>query len=377
MAAVLSSDMDNTDKVVGFIEECKAMGLKVLPPNVNRGIHKFSVSEQGEIIYGLGAIKGAGEAAIENIVEQRELDGPYQDLFSFCQRLDTHKVNRRVLEPLIKSGAMDDFGVERAVLSASVDRALKSAEQKLKNEAAGQNDLFGGIAADAATDVTVDYVDVPAWSELDRLRAEKETLGMYVSGHPLNAYQEDLSHMTLVAMNALATKRGKTAKIAGILLSKRLITTRTGRRMAVLTLEGLAGRLEITLFSQLFDAVAHDLEADQVYIVSGKVEDDDYTGGVRMVAETIEPLMVVREQMIRKLMLTAANPNQVNLIMQSLPDLIQPYLGGECPISIAYQNNDAKAELQLAANWQVRPSAELLKQLEKIFGAETITVRYA
>ncbi|HMQ12303.1 MAG TPA: DNA polymerase III subunit alpha, partial [Candidatus Competibacter phosphatis] len=219
MAAVLSSDMDKTDKVVVFIEECRRMDLKLVPPAINASEYRFTVGATGEILYGLGAIKGAGEGAIEALWRERERGGPFRDLFDLCQRVDLRKLNRRVLEALVRSGAFDALGANRATLMAQLPEALRLAEQHSRNDAAGQNDMFG-LATAEETPARVPYVaavtagtNQPAvqpgctamppagcsgnnvqreWDEEERLRGEKETLGVYLTGHPINRLKSEL-----------------------------------------------------------------------------------------------------------------------------------------------------------------------------------------
>ena len=186
--------MDNTDKVVIFVEDCKHLKLSLLAPNINSGFFKFTVNDKDEIIYGLGAIKGVGEAAIELIVEERDTNGAYTDLFDFCARLDLRKVNKRVLEAIIKSGAMDVFDVHRASLFASIVPATHAADQQSKNAQSGQDDMFAMF--DDSPKMDVDYVDTKPWREDVRLRSEKEALGYYLSGHPILRYAEELKQFT-------------------------------------------------------------------------------------------------------------------------------------------------------------------------------------
>ncbi len=374
MAAVLSSDMDNTDKVVGFIDECQRMKLQITPPNINQGFYQFTVNDEGKIVYGLGAIKGAGQAAIEYLVEEREAHGRYHDLFEFCDRVDTHKVNRRVLDPLIRSGAMDEFEHNRATLLASINNALKHADQLAKDAQVGQESLFGGgddVHAQPKQYRITDMADQPT-----RLRGEKETLGIYISGHPMQAYEEDMRKFTSTPLNGLSSFRQKNATVGGMLLSVRPIITKSGRRMAVIVIEDRTSRMEITLFSRLFDEMREQLEIDKVYIIKGKVEDDDFTGGVRMIAESIKLVDEVREQFIKRIVLRVHDQQQVDQLLEQLPEITKPYRNGHCPISISYQSNDAKAELMLGSNWRVKPKAEFIDQLYALWGESDVAVKY-
>ena len=213
MAAVLSADMDNTDKVVIFIGESRALGLRVEPPDINRCAFEFTVDGEDGIRYGLGAIKGAGEAAIESIIVERDGNGPFEDLFDFCRRVDTRKANRRVIEALVRSGALDELGPGRASMMASLTLALQGAEQHGRDQTTGQNDLFGGAVA--ASEVENPFSSAPQWSEEERLAGEKDTLGLYLSGHPITRFEAELGHFTSVRLSDLRAKPGDTQIVAG------------------------------------------------------------------------------------------------------------------------------------------------------------------
>lgn len=375
MAAVLSSDMDNTDKVVGFVTECERMKLNVVSPDVNRSDYMFTVDDQGQVIYGLGAIKGVGQAAIEHIVEKRVAHGPYTHLYEFCQRLDAHKINRRVLEALIKSGAFDSLNVNRATLFASINCAIKAADQKSKADLIGQNDLFGGTSV-AESDIDLAYVDTPPWPEQDKLQFEKDTLGRYISGHPFRIYAQELSRVISCSIAQLRTRRRKDTQVAGMLIAQRNVITKSGRRMAILKLEDESGDIEITLFSKLYEDVKEQLAVDNIYIVKGKLEDDKFTGGVRMVADSVTTLDAFRMQQIKRLIFNVDTEQQAAQMLDQLPQLLDGYRGGSCPICVRYQGGDARAELRLGSSWSVEPKGSLLKELEKEFGQETLVVEY-
>lgn len=370
MAAVLSSDMDNTDKMVDFIHECHYMGLEILPPTINRGHYYFTVNVKGQIEYGLGAIKGVGEAAVLHIVACRETEGKFKGLFDFCHRVDLRKVNRRVLEPLIRSGAMDDFDVSRASLSESLDRALQSAEQKNRNEEFGQHDLFSN---ESEKEVVESYIVKSEWNTAERLKGEKETLGLYVTGHPLDSCEKEIKSFGAVDISQLNIS--ESAVVVGMMMGIRTIMTRSGRRMAVLALEDRTGRIEITLFSDLYQKVAVDLDNNAVLVVRGSVEKDDYTGGFRLVADTLMTLNQVREQMVKRLLIRV-DGKEVDQLLAQLPFVIESYIGGQCPITIAYQGETAAAEFVLGDAWKIKPSGELLNRLSQLYGNEKVKFEY-
>ena len=373
MAAVLSSDMDNTDKVVSFVNECKAMGLTVIPPDINQGHYHFTVNDEGEIVYGLGAVKGVGEAAIEHIVADREQNGLYNNLFEFCHRLDLHKVNKRVLEPCVRSGAFDVFGQERSTMFASIQAAMKAAEQKNRDALIGQSDLFGSAEE---VEAPVDYVKVKAWSERQRLEGEKLTLGLYITGHPITAYVSELAGITSVSISALQTYTKSEVSIAGMITSLRVITMKNGRRLCVIMLEDQTGSIEVTIFNKLFEVIRDQLVQGEIFVIRGKIEDDKFSGGVRIVAENLQSLNDYRSQLAKRILINVDQQMQVDRVLSELPNIIEPYKG-KCPVNIAYDTGEIKAELALGKHWSVSPVGELLEKISDVCGADKVIVEYS
>jgi DNA polymerase III subunit alpha len=376
MASVLSSDMDNTDKVVGFLKECIAMKLPVVPVNVNISYTSFVVEGSGSILFGLSAIKGVGQAASDNIVHEREENGPYKSLFDFCCRVDMHKVSRRGLEPLIKSGAMDDFGKDRAVLMASVNQAIQAANQHKRNQDRGQVDLFASADDDSVLDVTCEYVEVPAWDRLTLLRAEKATIGFYQSGHPFDVYQHEFNKLHMVKISQLGREMGRSARVAGILTGVRTIMTKSGRKMAIIVVEDNTSTCEITLFNRLYKDVIELLVVDEPIVIVGKVEKDKYTGGAKMLAEKIMTLLEVREQHVRRLILNLPEELRTVDAVSQLTTIVKPFVGGRCPITIGYKTESTQADIQLGDKWRVKPDLNLVKQLRNYYGEDNVMLEY-
>lgn len=374
MASVLSSDMDNTDKVVGFIKECERMKLTVRPPSINEGEYQFTVNPDGEIIYGLGAIKGVGQAAVLHIVAQRNDRGAFNHLFDFCQRVDLHVISRRVLEPLAKSGAFDAFDKGRATIFSSINRGIQMADQASQAAKLGQDDLFGGAADETAN---IEYVATEPWLEREKLQFEKDTLGHYISGHPFNTYQHELANVVSCSIQSLTQRHRKEAKISGILIAQRVILTKKGKHMAVVKLEDQSAAIEVTVFPKLFEAARDLLQNDTVLIVSGKVEDDTFTGGKRIVADTLESLDAYRQQRAKCLVLNVDSEVQVAQLLEGLPRVVADYRGGNCPLVVHYQSKGAKAQLVLGDEWKVRPQEALLQELERVCGKSAVQVSYA
>ncbi len=377
MAAVLSSDMDNTDKVVGFIQECRLMKLTVRPPHINEGCYSFTVNAQGEIVYGLGAIKGVGESLIQDVVSCREKGGDFVDLFSFCLRIDTGKLTRRALEPFIRSGAMDIWQKPREVLLANVDNALQYANQQRRNLQHGQGDLFAGDDVEAVVVQDNDYLSAQPWSDLQRLQAEKASTGLYLTGHPLDAHADELQAMTKTRVSGLADALNTVVVLAGIIVNLRVITTRTGKRMALLTVEDTTGRVEVTLFNEVYQDVALKLEGSTIFLFKGEVAKDDYTGGVKLVVDAVLPFEEARERLLRGLTIQVDNEKMADTLIRGLPDLIRDNGVGRCPVNIDYRNNPVKAQLQLGDQWRIKPSTEFLSRLYELCGRDKVQLHFS
>lgn len=371
MAAVLSSDMDNTDKVVMLVEETRSMQLEVLPPNINHSEFHF-VARNQQIIYGLGAIKGLGEGAIESITATKHQEGLFKDLFDFCERVDLRKVNRRALEALIKSGALDDLAPHRAMLYANLEKAIQMAEKKAKDAAHGQSDLFA--QADGAREIP-DLIEVPEWSDPQRLQGEKETLGLYLTGHPILAYIPELKHIANFRIANARPEPDKKVIIAGFLISLRIVKTRKGKRMAIATLDDQSGRIDVTLFDQEYEKYRAYLQHDKLLIAQGVVMHDEFSGGLRMRANQILDLSTARQQFAKRLLITVDTPSPEFSTL--LAEKLQIYCQGRCPVYIQYQQANASAELKLGDAWRVHPEEELLQNLRDWLGENQVALEYS
>ena len=301
MAAVMTADMDNTEKVVGLVDECIRMKLKVLPPDINSGVYRFNVDETGAIVYGIGAIKGVGEGPIEAILTAREKDGHFKDLFDFCARIDLKKVNKRVIEKLIYAGALDRLGPHRAAMMASLNDAVKAASQHHQAESFGQTDLFG-VLTQAPDEIEKKYTQVAPWPEKVWLEGERDTLGLYLTGHPINAYLRELTKYTSCRLKDLTpTRRDQSVTVSGLVIAARVMTTKRGSRIGIMTLDDRSGRMEVMLFSDALDRYAEMLEKDKILVVSGQVSFDDFNGGLKMSAREVMDLGSAREKYARGL----------------------------------------------------------------------------
>ncbi|WP_373948505.1 DNA polymerase III subunit alpha [Vibrio pomeroyi] len=376
MAAVMTADMDNTEKVIGLVDECFRMKLKLLPPDINSGLYRFNVDEDGAIVYGIGAIKGVGEGPIEAIIEARNKGGYFKDLFDFCARLDLKKVNKRVIEKLILSGALDRLGPHRAAMMASLPDAVKAASQHHHAESFGQSDMFG-VLTDAPEEVEHKYTQVPKWPEKVWLEGERETLGLYLTGHPVNAYIKELAKYTSCRLkDATPTRRDQSLTIAGLVIAARVMTTKRGTRIGLMTLDDRSGRMEVMLFSDALDRYAELLEKDKIVVVSGQVSFDDFNGGLKMSAREVMDLGSAREKYARGVSISI-DQSQINgQFFERFGQILEPYRAGTVPVNVYYQRADARARLTLGTEWRVTPSDTLLDELKQLLGNSQVELEF-
>ena len=373
MAAVLSSDMDNTDKVVNFIEECKAMALTVLPPDINIGEYKFVARDHRTVSYGLGAIKGVGEGAVAAILQEREARGAYGDLFSFCQRIDLKKINRRALEALARSGALDGLGEHRACVFMHLEAAVQGAEQAARNAAVGQNDLFGEGEKNHGM---VKYLTVKPWRKRQLLQGEKDTLGYYFSGHPIAQYEEELNALAVCPLGTLQTDGITHRKIAGFIVTLRAMNTKRGDRMAFLSVDDDKGRMEVAVFSDVYQTHRDLLQKDQLVVIEGEVDKDEYSGGLRMSANRIYSMEQARV-LYGKHMAIHCDPQTLTAeAIEALVKALTPYRGGRCPVHIYYKNAVGEGVLQLGNEWCVFPSDDMMDAVVDVVGEGRVHMVY-
>jgi DNA polymerase-3 subunit alpha len=407
MAAVLSSDMDKTDKVVTIIDECNRMGLGVEPPDVNASQYMFAVSGPKSIRYGLGAIKGVGHAAVENMLAEREAHGPFRDLRDLCRRLDLNRVNRRVLEALIRSGACDSMGSmrNRATLMHQLPAAMQAADQSTRARQAGQTDLFGlaepplaplaagaagsALGVDRATGGVQLHETLPEWSEAVRLAGERETLGLYLTGHPIAEYERELKPIISGRIADVGGAKpvgagkdrdgeggggnqwrgpGRSVTIAGLVLEVR---KRGGRTSFIL--DDRSGRLEVTMFEDVYQQYRTLVAKDAILVVDGGLRWDDFIDDWRLAAKKIMDVDQAREQYARNLVLRWPMDASVTALERAL----QPSRGGRCAVAIRYSRGDAAALLQFGEQWKVKPSRELIERLGLLVGRDAVELYYS
>jgi DNA polymerase III subunit alpha len=372
MAAVLSADMAHTDKVVMMIEDCEMLGIKILCPNINQSFWKFTVNAPNEILYGLGAIKGAGEGAIESIIEQREKLGPFENLQDFINKIDTKKVNRRVLEALVRSGAFDSFGIDRGHLIASMEGALQTAEQQNKQKAQGQFDLFGDDKIEPKNQIQYDHV--PKWTLLEKLRGEKDTLGLYLSGHPMGPYAHEFQNMAITPLRSISVGDA-VIKVAGIICQIRFLQTKRGDRMAILTIDDSTRKIDVTVFSDILNDVREAIVKDNLVIVDGTVSVDNFTQGLRVTAKGILGMGQARTRFAKFLKINLPE-KQGSEALSQVKTLLQSHQNGTFPVVCQLQHEQGQVHLKLGQKWRCIPENALLESLQKCLGETAVSVEY-
>ncbi len=377
MAAVMTSEMTNTDKIVGLYDECLRMGLTVTPPDINVGKHHFSVNENGEIVYGIGAIKGVGEGPIEALINARNEGGIFKDLFDLCARVDLKKINRRTFESLIMSGAFDKLGPHRAALAKNLEDALKASDQHAKDEAIGQADMFG-VLTETHEEVENAYAHTPPYSEKQILEGEWETLGLYLSSHPVSRYLKELSHYTSTRLKELVpNRRGQMSTVAGLVVASRIAVTKKGNRLGIATIDDRSGRLDLTLFGEALEQFADKLQRDSVIIVTGQVSFDDFSQGLRMSVRDLMTLDDARSRYAKSLAISLEEKQITPSFIKQLKGILEPAIGGSLPINIYYLGSQGRALLKMGVQWSITPTDEVLYRLTEMLGENAVELEFA
>ncbi len=385
MAAVMSAELHNTDRLVTLKDDCRQLIITLQAPDINTSDYHFSVPDNVTILYGLGAIKGVGRAAVESLIDERKVNGPYKSLSEFCRRVDHDKINRRALEAMVKSGAMDSFGESRRGMMQQVPEALKGADQEAKAAAAGQNDMFG-LAEPAAEIEDNKPAQLAEWQERLLLSAEKEALGLYLTGHPFDAVRSDARYLAdgklgdMIAEPAPQSSKGernfaqakREATVAGLIVDVR----KRGNRVSVV-LDDDTGRMEVSLFSEAFQEFRHLLVKDEIVIVTGGMRYDDFIGSWTINVKNVLHIDRVIESRAKSMVLCLTPNGQGEKLFARLHDLLLPFREGNCDVSVRYIGDNAAARLSLGPEWAVRPSRELRDKLTELLGNNNVRLLYA
>ncbi|MEM7279165.1 MAG: OB-fold nucleic acid binding domain-containing protein, partial [Pseudomonadota bacterium] len=388
MAAVMSADIDNTDKLVTLKADCGAIGVTVLPPDINQSVYGFNPVTESAILYGLGALKGVGRNVIEAMVAEREAHGPFESLAQLCQRMGRQGVNRRAYEALIKAGALDSLDSNRRAVLAALPDALKSADQAAQAVAAGQDDMFGVAPPppQQTNEPGSRQTEIACWTDMERLTAEKEALGLYLSGHPFGTVSEDAGYFTSASLGQLAStpepsspggeknyaRRGIPVTVAGLVMDIR----KRGNRVTFI-LDDNTAQMEVSLFAEAWLNFKHIVTKDSIVVVEGTVRYDDFIGGWRVAAKRVEAIDRVIEDRANKLVLSIRPNGHGEQLFYQLQEMLMPYREGQCGVLVNYTGATAKARLSMPESWSVRPCRELREQLEGLLGPQSVRLFYA
>lgn len=381
MAAVLSADMDNTEKVVTMIDDCRQLGLSIVPPDINASDYRFTVDDQNRIVYGLGAIKGAGEAALDIILQERQSNGVFQSVVDLCKRVNSQKVTRRILETLIKAGAFDQCGNNRRSVMAFLPEALRMADQYHRDSLIGQTDLFGGAMAVRQNEESA----CPAlleWQERERLTHEKEVLGLYLTGHPIEAYLGELQHLVshrlvdLVEADDQQKWYQQPVTLAGLVSDVRVQSTDRGKR-AFIQLDDQSAYYEMLVFADVYERDVEFIQKEEVLIIEGKLNTDQRTNTTRLRVEKLHNMQTARQAFARRLLI-GVDQKQAN---DGFWDTIQSMMtddpeGLACPVVVQYQNDNASVQVRLGQNVALLMSDQNIRSLKEKLGDTAVNVDY-
>jgi DNA polymerase-3 subunit alpha len=389
MAAAMSADIDNTDKLVILREECAAIGIELIPPHVNHSNYLFTVADERQVKYGLGAVKGVGRGVVDSIVEERAANGPYKGLLDLCRRLGSAKLNRRVLEALVRCGALDGLGLNRASAMHAISDAIRLADTSQAAAAAGQAGLFGTVD-EAGDGLEHAFEHLREWNDREKLEAERESLGLYLTGHPFTDYADHCSHFTSGSIaGVLGTmpnvegggdgpgkgarfRYRRDATLAGVVMDIR----RRGTRVSLVLDDGTE-RIEVTLFEDVFQQARNIVSKHAVLVVNGQLRFDEFLNGWRMTAQRVQTVDAAIERHARRLTLFVPSTQLGDGFVDTLKATLQPYRSGDCEVCVQYRGAGAEATITLGDQWAVHPTRELREQLSELVGEKRVSMHYA
>jgi DNA polymerase-3 subunit alpha len=373
MASVLTSEIGNTDKIVMYIAECKGMGIPVLPPDINESALDFR-STGGTIRFGMLAIRNVGEAAMRSVLEFRDQHGRFRSLFQFCEEVDSRTLNKRVLESVIKSGALDSLGWKRSQCMAMVDAAIEYGQRIRRDRESGQKGLFANALSGNASIAEPAPPDIPEWAVEQRLAFEKETLGFYVSGHPLDRFATEVSRFSKKSIaDLISDAKSVECRIAGIVTDFRTKRTKKGDLMGIFTLEDLTGAVETVVFPNAYSKFEPYMTADCPVLVSGKFEVEEERG-CKLIASDLQPLTGIAERNARTLRISASLSHLSPGSATMLHRLLESNRGDTGVDVELYNPADFRVNIQSSDFVKVKSSPELIEKIESICGPGSVRV---
>ena len=374
MAALMTSDMGNQDKIVGYFTECRDLGIKVLGPDVNESQKNFAVVD-GAIRFGLAAIKNVGEGAVDSVLAIRADSGRFTSFFNFCQRVDLHKVNKRMLEGLIKAGAFDSLGAKRSQLMAMLDQAVEDGAAAQREREMGQTNIFGEALNGGSPHAHVEPVlpNLPEWDQAQRLKYERELTGFYITAHPLARYEATIHALATATTTGITElSDGKEVRLCGIIATVKSMLTKKGDRMAYVTLEDLQGTVEVIVFPDLFKTVGELITPERLVRVTGTIDRGDK--GTKIRGVKIEPLADVQTQTIKRIHIRLTTRPEVKEQLPRLLDVFKRHPGSTA-VSLTFRTDGAlEAETAPLPHLTVSASEHFVADVEEVLGKGALSL---
>ncbi|MEE8359687.1 MAG: DNA polymerase III subunit alpha, partial [Candidatus Omnitrophota bacterium] len=377
MTALLTSEKDNTDKLVVYVDEASRMGIKILPPAVNECFAKFTIVPEG-IRFGLAAVKNVGQGAIDSVIEARKKSGLFESLYAFCEQIDSRLVNRKVIESLIKCGAFDSFKLHRSQLMAILDQAMVVAGGIQKDRMKGQFSFFDTFEGQKGFKETFqDIPNIPEWPENQLLAYEKQLLGFYVTKHPLARYEKLITTYSTCGTAELANYRdGDEAFIGGIINKvKFTVTKRTGEKMAIVKLEDLKGMIEVLVFPSTFQKIGGLIKEDAIIFVKGRISMREQDP--KIMADDVIPFDEVRKRYTKSVAINVMSAGLENKTLSTIKGILSNHRGPIPVYVIITTPGDRKVDIQASDDLRVQPTDEMIKDIEDLLGEGAVSLRAA
>ena len=389
LSAALSSDMDNTDKVISLVDACSEMATKILQPNINMSGFNFISVNKNTILYGLGAIKGVGSNAVKHIIDERESNGEFKNIFDFCERVSLNSINIGTLDALIYSGSFDVFKENRLAMKKILGKAMMYGQQKQNSKTTGQQELFENKSETFSVTLNNDGLKSKVEDTIDsRLRSlslEKKVIGFYLSGHPIKEYQNEINSMSIKSIASYFDKLYSTdidddfsehGTVSGVITSIRSQRMGKDRFINILTIDDSTHRLEIILFSDVYEKYRDLIKENEILFFSGVIAMDDYNGDLSMKATKVIDMDSARQQYSKEIELFILPEHINDNLLERIVNLLEPHKNGKCPLIIKCLSNQHIVPLDLDSEWLINPSSALINGLSDLLGKENIIVKY-
>ena len=374
MAAALSADMEHTDKIVILIDECNKLGIDILPPDINLSDYAFTVDNDLKIRYGLGAVKGVGKKAVENLVMERTNGKTFENIYDFCLKVDGQKCNKKACEALITAGAFDSIGDHRAEILAELRDAMNTADQHESAKLSGQSDMFG---LEVDTEIVASQNQIPPWSSRKKLEEEKKSLGLYLSDHPMSYYRNELENIVDGTIKDISPNPERTITIAGLMANIRTFNTKRGDMMAFVSIDDQTAKADISIFGELYSQLRKLTQSDSLFIISGMTSKDERTGGLQVRANKIYTMETLRAKALRKIKINLKSDMSPNKLIPQLHDLLTSFLGTATKIEMEYHTaKDDIVSINFGEDWRVNVSDIFLDELFQLLGRSNISFVY-